>query len=164
MASSEHQTIVPGSLLPAMRLVSGATGAPVDLRAARGPRAVVAMHSVGCRECRRYVREALAPAARDLAEWGGRLNVVVPGRPGTAATFAETTTDALEVLADVEGAFTPGHAAVVVTDEWGEVHYLADAGPGHELPGPEELVAWVRFLAIQCPECEGPEGEWRNVR
>ena len=22
----------------------------------------------------------------------------------------------------------------------------------------------VRFLAIQCPECEGPEGDWRTVR
>ena len=29
----------------------------------------------------------------------------------------------------------------------------------HQLPGPVELAEWVKFLAIQCPECEGPEGD-----
>jgi hypothetical protein len=89
---------------------------------------------------------------------------VVPDGRANAATFAETTTDALEVLVDAESAFGSGHAALVVTDEWGEVHFVADAGAGHELPSGEEIVTWIRFLAIQCPECEGPEGDWRAVR
>jgi hypothetical protein len=157
-------TAAPGTVLPAMTLVSVATGRAVDLRAVRGPRALVAMHSVKCRDCRRYVRERLAPGAREIMEWGGRLAVVVPDGRANAATFAETTTDALEVLVDAESAFGSGHAALVVTDEWGEVHFVADAGAGHELPSGEEIVTWIRFLAIQCPECEGPEGDWRAVR
>ena len=90
--------------------------------------------------------------------------MVVPDGRANAAGFAETTTDALEVLVDTEGVFGSGHAMLVISDEWGEVHYVADAGDGHGLPPREEIVAWVGFLAIQCPECEGPEGEWRAVR
>jgi len=163
MPPVEEETIVPGSLLPAVRLVSVAKGDSVDLHAVREPRAVVAMHSVGCAACRDYVREQVARVARDIAEWGGRLCVLVPGRRGDAATFAETTTDALEVLVDADGAFAHRHAAVVVTDQWGEVHYSADAGGGHELPDPRELVVSIRFLATRCSECEAPEGEWRDV-
>jgi hypothetical protein len=153
----------PGTLLPAMSLVSIASGEPVDLRAAKGPQALVTLHSVTCRDCRRYVRERLARGAREIAEWGGRLTIVVPDVRANAATFAETTTDALEIVLDPEGAFDSGHAGVVIADEWGEVHFMADAGAGHDLPSPEEVVEWVRFLAIQCPECEGPEGEWRTT-
>jgi hypothetical protein len=156
--------IGPGALLPAMNLVAVTTGGVVDLRVARGPRALVAMHSVECSACRAYVRERLAPVAPDLLEWGGRLAVVVPNGMANAASFAETTSDALEILVDVESALAPGHAAVIIADEWGEVHFMADAGAGHELPAAEELVAWIRFLAIQCPECEGPEGEWKDLR
>ncbi|HEU4587614.1 MAG TPA: hypothetical protein VFS11_03140 [Gemmatimonadales bacterium] len=156
-------TILPRMLLPAMHLVSTATGVAVDLRAARGPQALVAMHSVACDACRRYVREELAAGAQRMAEWGGRLSVVVPGRLGDAADFAETTTDALQVLVDAEETFTSNGAMVVVADQWGEVYFVAAAGAGHDLPSREEVVAWVRFLAIQCPECEGPEGEWKTA-
>jgi hypothetical protein len=155
--------MVPGALVPTMTLVSTATGAEVDLRSARGPQVVVAMHSVTCRACRRYVREEVASAARGMGEWGGRVIVVVPDGVANAAVFAETTTDALEIVTDPEGAFAANGAAVAVVDEWGEAYYFADAGVGHDLPSPDELVTWVRFLAIQCPECEGPEGEWRTI-
>lgn len=155
--------IAAGELIPPMTLVSTATGKAVNLRATRGPRALIVMHSVSCRACRGYVREQLAAGARAISEWGGRLTVVVPGPLGVAADFAETTTDALEVLADSEAAFAGCGAAVVIADQWGEVYFAADAGAGHDLPVCEDIVAWVRFLAIQCPECEGPEGEWRAV-
>ena len=46
----------------------------------------------------------------------------------------------------------------MITDEWGEVYFVADAGAGHDLPTLVEIGDWVRFLAIQCPECEGPGG------
>lgn len=155
--------IVPRMLLPAMNLVSTATGAVVNLRAGPGPQALVVMHSVACDACRRYVREHLAAGAQRIADWGGRLSVVVPGRLGNATDFAETTTDALQVLVDAEETFASGGAMVVITDQWGEVYFVATAGAGHDLPTREEVVAWVRFLAIQCPECEGPEGEWKSI-
>lgn len=89
--------------------------------------------------------------------------VVVPGRRGDASDFADTTTDALEVLVDANGAFAQRRAAVAVTDQWGEVHFATDAATGHELPDPEQVVVWIRFLATRCSECEVSEGEWRTI-
>lgn len=134
----------------------------VDLRWGRGPRVLVAMHSAACNDCRRYVRADLASDADRLAEWGGRLVVVVPGQLESAADLAETTPDA-QVLGDPEGKLASGGALVVIADEWGEVYFVANAGAEHDLPTPVEIAEWVRFIAIQCPECEGPEGEWRTV-
>lgn len=45
--------------------------------------------------------------------------------------------------------------AVVVADQWGEVAYAAAAIRPEELPEPQELLDWIRFLRIRCPECEG---------
>jgi hypothetical protein len=68
----------------------------------------------------------------------------------------------VQVLADPEGERPFGNAMVVIADEWGEVYFGADAGAGHEFPTPVEIAEWVRFLAIQCPECEGPEGRMED--
>lgn len=46
-------------------------------------------------------------------------------------------------------------AAVLVADPWGEVRFRHVAEAAHDLPEPAELVDWARFVAIQCPECEG---------
>jgi Zn-dependent alcohol dehydrogenase len=135
----------------------------VDLRSGHGPRALVTLHSADCPECRRYVRVDLASGPDRLAEWGGRLAVVVPGQVESANELAKITRRAMQVLGDPEGELASGRAMVVITDEWGEVYFVADAGAGHDLPTLVEIGDWVRFLAIQCPECEGPEGEWRTV-
>jgi hypothetical protein len=71
--------------------------------------------------------------------------------------------DHATVLADPEGKLRAIGPALVVADEWGEIYFAASAADGDELPDPEELEDWARFVAIQCPECEGPEGEWRSL-
>ena len=45
--------------------------------------------------------------------------------------------------------------SVVVADRWGEVAHVAHPSRVEDLPAPEELVDWVRYLAYRCPECEG---------
>jgi hypothetical protein len=52
--------------------------------------------------------------------------------------------------------------AVVVVDEWGEVYFSLRA-TGHDLPEVHDVIDWVRFVAIQCPECEQPEGGWKTL-
>jgi hypothetical protein len=156
-------SIVPGVLLSGMSLPSWPTGAMVDLRSGHGPRALVTLHSADCPACQHYVRVDLASAPDRLAEWGGRLAVVVPDQARSAKELAETTLEAMQVLGDPEGKLASGRAMVVITDEWGEVYFVADAVAGHDLPTLGEIVDWVRFLAIQCPECEGPEGGWTTV-
>ena len=151
-----------GALLPAVSLPSAPTGAMVDLRRGPGPRVVVAPHSAACDECRRYIGAELVPDIERLAEWGGRLLVVVPGAWESAAAFT-TPAPNLQVLGDPELKFASGDAIVAVADEWGEVYFAGIAGAEHKFPAPVEIAAWVRFIAIQCPECEGPEGEWRTI-
>ena len=45
--------------------------------------------------------------------------------------------------------------AVVIADQWGEVHETREAGGEHRFPTETEIEDWLRYLAIQCPECEG---------
>ena len=45
--------------------------------------------------------------------------------------------------------------SVVVADRWGEVAHVAHPSQVQDLPAPEELFEWVRYLEYRCPECEG---------
>jgi hypothetical protein len=52
----------------------------------------------------------------------------------------------------IEGMPLPGCA---VADRWGEMQWIASAENVAELPSAREIAAWLRFVEIQCPECEG---------
>lgn len=129
---------------------------------------VVTIHSPHCADCARAVAELGAVADR-VEEWGGRILVVVPGEAGEedepgAVGLIPSSSGTVEILADPRGQLaTDDNARVAVADEWGEIYFATDPGPAHEFPAPEEVVEWVRFIAIQCPECEGPEGAWRTL-
>lgn len=52
----------------------------------------------------------------------------------------------------VEGLPCPG---VVVADRWGEIAHVVHSSQVEDLPPPDELIEWVRYLQYRCPECEG---------
>ena len=52
----------------------------------------------------------------------------------------------------IPGVPTPG---LVVADRWGEIHHVTHAARVEDLPGPHELLEWLRYLQSRCPECEG---------
>jgi hypothetical protein len=52
----------------------------------------------------------------------------------------------------VPGAPLPG---VVIADRWGEIWHVQPAGSNAELPRADALVEWLRYVQIQCPECQG---------
>jgi hypothetical protein len=155
-----------GALLPAAPLASIPDGRAIELRGGRGPIVVFLPHSPDCAGCAAYVRD-LAARADALGSWGARVMIVVRARVGRASELRESAAGRLLLLEDRSGALgarlDPGAAALLIADEWGEVYHAAGAGLAHELPAPGEIEEWVRFIAIQCPECEGPEGEWRNL-
>lgn len=143
--------------LPDLRFPSAPAGTPVPLVPAGGRLVpiVVAVHGAECDECRNFVR-ALALADAEIREWDGRVVLVVPGDVDQAARFAGGP---FPVLADEDRKLWTRlgfeGAAVFVADPWGEVRHRHVAGADHALPSPAELVDWARFVAIQCPECEG---------
>jgi hypothetical protein len=51
----------------------------------------------------------------------------------------------------VPGLPRPG---IVVADRWGEIHF-GTGGRLEDLPAPAEIVEWLRFVQVQCPECQG---------
>ena len=139
-----------------------ATSRRVSLRAGRGPRAVVVVHSADCPGCRAYI-EQLADASGTFHEWGGRLSVIAYAPAAIAGTLRTDVTAGVQVLSDPHTTLGAEPAALLLADEWGEVHFAVEGVSDHALPGADEIAEWLRFISIQCPECEQPEGEWRNV-
>jgi peroxiredoxin len=124
------------------------------------------VHSPDCPECRAYL-QSLMERPDAFGNWGGRLLVILPAEPGGAEAFAAASGFPVHLLVDRGGTLARrcgmDGAGLVVADAWGEVHYTARAGAGHDLPTAEEVEEWLKFLAIQCPECEQPEGLWRSI-
>jgi len=52
----------------------------------------------------------------------------------------------------ISGVQSPG---IVVADRWGEIHHVADGKTVDDLPGPDDVIEWLRYVQHQCPECEG---------
>jgi hypothetical protein len=44
---------------------------------------------------------------------------------------------------------------VIVGDRWGEVYNVQAAARAADLPPADELSEWVRYVQVQCPECQG---------
>ena len=61
-----------------------------------------------------------------------------------------TAWDGHVVLAEPDG--EPAHRLLVV-DRYRQVYAVHDAAEPTELPDPDALAEWFRFLATACPEC-----------
>ena len=57
------------------------------------------------------------------------------------------------VTADaIEGLPQPG---VVVADRWGEIVHVSSTSVDAGLPDVDDLIEWLDFTRMRCPECEG---------
>ena len=100
---------------------------------------------------------------RDIWQRKNLVLVTLPDDDPTANSYAmllrirqpELTpedTRLIVISSRIDGIPAPG---VVVADRWGEVYYVASASRASELPGPDELMEWVRYVRNECPECQG---------
>ncbi|HEX6308152.1 MAG TPA: hypothetical protein VFZ69_08195 [Longimicrobiales bacterium] len=144
------------------QFVLAESGAAVSLRSGRGPRILIAVHGVDCAACAAWTARLAADRA-PLDEWGARLTVVAEDTGRTAAAELRAAVVQLLLTPDPASALGVHVPALVIADEWGEVYFSVHAGDGHDFPDPAEVIEWIRFIAIQCPECEQPEGEWRAL-
>jgi hypothetical protein len=48
-----------------------------------------------------------------------------------------------------------GRPGALIADRWGEVHFSISSATVDGLPGPAQLVEWLRYVQMQCPECQG---------
>lgn len=158
MADRNDELTTARRRLPDLRLQPVGGGPAVSLRP-RGRKApiLVLVHPGGCADCRAYLGR-VAEHRAEIEEWDGRVIAVVPG-PDSAEAAEFWNGTPFPVVADPDGrvadALSVEAPALAVADQWGDIHAAEAAGPEHHFLEPAELVEWARFLAIQCPECEG---------
>jgi hypothetical protein len=89
--------------------------------------------------------------------------VVVPDNDPTRAGYVTPLIEAAPTLRandtavivtsnTIPGIPSPG---VVVADRWGEIYYVTSAERAADLPRPDELAEWLRYVRSECPECQG---------
>jgi peroxiredoxin len=121
--------------------------------------ALVLFHD-GCDAC----RTLLVRLAKDNASFREKNAVALAvGADGSAAAerLALELDHAFPILVDAEGRVAAAQGltvpAVVVTDRFGEIWAAWEGGPDHLLPDLSEIMDWLDFIEIQCPECHPPE-------
>jgi hypothetical protein len=140
-----------GDRIPDVNLPS-AGGGTVPVRAGNRLASVLVTVHEGCADCDAYV-ERLASRSAEIREWDGRVLVastrLQPGADPSAVLRRAADPDGILAGARVP---TPG---VLVADQWGELFAVEAAGADHRFIDAGEVVDWLRYLAIQCPECQG---------
>jgi peroxiredoxin len=121
-------------------------------------------HGQGCGECRAYLRE-IAERSALLGQEEAVALAIGPDDPAGARRLAgELSGPAggrLLLLCDPGGGAAAREglapAAVVVADRSREIWAAWPGGEGHALPSLQEIVDWLEFIELQCPECGAPE-------
>ena len=154
----ERDLKLGASRLPDVKLPAAPGGSPTPLRPiGRISPVLVLVDDAECDACRAWLHR-LGAASADIAEWDGRVIVVVPASPDRARIAGDAAKH-FSVLADPDQALVArlgiSAPAVVIADQYGEIHHAAPGGDGHDLPEPAEVIGWLRYLAVQCPECQG---------
>ena len=85
----------------------------------------------------------------------------------TAARIEQKANLPFPLLVDEDGrihrsagaADKSGHpaTAIYITDRFGEVFAVYRAAEGQTMPSAQEIMEWLTFINIQCPECGHPE-------
>ena len=153
MTNLRDHLVHPPRRLPDLALAT-LGGAACPLRpGGRRSSVLVLVHSTECAACAAFVVR-LAAAADGLRAWDGEVRVIVPAAQAGSPSASPFTllVDAEQRVATALGITPP---AVVIADQWGEVHDVREAAGEHRFPAVEEIESWLRYLAIQCPECQG---------
>ena len=113
------------------------------------------LHGGECGACLAYCQTVAADTA-ELASWNCDLAVCVAAH---RAHESQLPISPLRFFYDAEGrvqqaaeAYAP---ALLVIDQWRDIHEVYHAGDRHTFPKPSDLLSWARYLGTQCPECEG---------
>lgn len=91
-----------------------------------------------------------------------RILAIVHGTPAEAAQLQQQHNLPFPILVDEDGgahrtaaAWTADHPApsIYVLDRYGKIYAAYRASEETTLPTVDEIVEWLRFVNLQCPEC-----------
>jgi hypothetical protein len=157
MSFDRSHLINPDRRLPRLSLPSWPHGDALPVQpSGRGSTAIVMVHGGECEACDAYIRQ-LEREMPALEEWDCRVRVIFPSPP--TETERRGSQPGIRCLVDEDRRLARlldlSHPAVVVVDQWRQIHHAGEGGDDHRFVSPAELVSWARSLAVQCPECEG---------
>lgn len=154
-----------GELLPSVTLATPG-GTPIALGQYSSRRNLVVL-LLGAAEPDEAVARLLAQmvdARAAIEEEEAELLVV---RPGSAGRWADERMRSSTVLVDGDAMFhrrmgavdATGRAtpALYITDRYREIYHAARPGDAQWPTSAEEVLSWLVFMNIQCPECGAPE-------
>ncbi len=84
----------------------------------------------------------------------GRAYLAELGRRRSDITANDTSLLVLEVPDGTPPPLPVPVPSVLVADRWGEVRHVGQPHNGRLL-SPGEIVEWLRFVQMECPECQG---------
>lgn len=158
---------IPFATLPT---ADGGTFSVANLRGKRQA-ALFLGHDAGCLACFGYARQ-LAAAHADLGEADAVALIVVGSDPAAVAGWRHGVDPQSTILADADGAWKRAvtasieaaatDAVVIVLDRYGAPRAGASVAEAGGLPDPSAIVEWLRFIALDCPECSG-ELPWPGI-
>lgn len=135
-----------------------------SLGALRGRRQVALLlaHGADCLACFGYARQ-LAAQGPALEDADATPVVVVSGSAGEAATWREGVGESALLVGDPDGRWkaavaaaigrSPTDALLLVLDRYLAPRAGSFAPEAGGLIAPSEVVEWLRFVALDCPEC-----------
>jgi hypothetical protein len=149
-----------------VRHLDGVDGRPLSLEQLRGRRQVALFlaHGPDCLACFGYARQ-LAATADALGESDALPLIVVRGEVDGATAWRHGIDNRVAILADPDGRWKhavathvglrPGDAILLLLDRFGAPRAGSAGEEAGALIDPPEAVDWLRFLALECPECSG---------
>ncbi|HET7026761.1 MAG TPA: redoxin domain-containing protein [Candidatus Limnocylindrales bacterium] len=149
-----------------LRTLASTAGGTFSLASLRGRRGAALMfgHGHDCLACLGYAKQ-LGRQAPALDEADAEPIIVLDGDADEAATWIRDLGDGIRLLADVDGAWRGDVARaidrsatdvlLVLVDRFGAPRLVSSAVEGGGLVAPSDATEWLRFVALDCPECSG---------
>jgi peroxiredoxin len=154
-----------GEMFPGVTL-SVLDGSPVELERYRGRNNLVlifAGDALGAGPTSALLEDLVARSAELAAEVTQVLVVVdsrgavaPQGDPGPFPILVDSDAHLHRRVGATDAAGQPA-PALFVTDRFREIYATYVSAEGSVLPGGKEVMDWLRFINIQCPECGVPE-------
>jgi peroxiredoxin len=158
MSTARADLTNPQRRLPELTLRSTPEGELTPLNGfPRKSPMLILVHRQGCPSCRAHLDD-LALHHDAITEWDAHVMIISPD-PHPAGDAAPGKVHPFPFLMDPDqrlaSALSLQPPATVIADQWGEVRTVHEAGQDHRFLTPAELAEWAKYLAVQCPECQG---------
>lgn len=154
-----------GEMFPGFML-SMLDGTPVELEKYRGRNNLVLLlagNALGASPAGLLLEDLVARRAELAAEMAQVLVVVAPrcalapqGEPGPFPILVDSDAHIHHGVGATDAAGQPA-PALFVTDRFREIYATYVPADGSALPSAQEVMDWLGFINIQCPECGVPE-------